>query len=101
VLDSSWVSVLSQAGIIGLVLVSIWVLLTVVESARSDPLRNLTFPLLVLLLVRSVAENGLIESSVIFVLFFCISLLLEPGYRYPVNREKEVRYALVRSAPGA
>jgi hypothetical protein len=101
VLDSSWVSVLSQAGIIGLVLVSVWVILTVVESARSDRLRNFTFPLLVLLLVRSVAENGLIESSVIFVLFFCISLLLEPGYRYPVNREKEVRYALVRSAPGA
>jgi hypothetical protein len=101
VLDSSWVSVLSQTGILGLVLVSVWVLLTVIESARSDRLRNFTFPLLVLLLVRSVAENGLIESSVIFVLFFCISLLLEPGYRYPVHHQKQVRYALVHSAPGA
>ena len=98
VLDSSWVSVLSQAGILGLVLVSLWVLLTVIESARSDRLRNLTFPLLVLLLVRSVAENGLIESSVIFVLFFCISLMLEPGYRYPFPHQKPARYPLVQTA---
>ncbi|MHA6693435.1 O-antigen ligase family protein [Homoserinimonas sp. A520] len=101
VLDSSWVSVLSQTGIIGLVLVFVWVFLTLVESARSPQLRNLTFPLLVLLLVRSVAENGLVESSVIFVLFFCISLLIEPGHRSPVQRQKLVRYPLVQAAPGA
>ncbi|MHA6669455.1 O-antigen ligase family protein [Homoserinimonas sp. A447] len=101
VLDSSWVSVLSQTGIIGLVLVFVWVFLTLVESGRSPQLRNLTFPLLVLLLVRSVAENGLVESSVIFVLFFCISLLLEPGHRSPVQRQKLVRYPLVQAAPGA
>jgi hypothetical protein len=98
VLDSSWVSVLSQAGILGLVLVSLWVGLTVIESARSPELRLLTLPLLTLLLIRSVAENGLIESSIIFVLFFCISLILEPGHRYPATFPKQVRYPLVRPA---
>jgi hypothetical protein len=98
VFDSSWVSVLSQTGILGLILVSLWVLLTVVESSRSSELRIFTLPLLTLLLFRSIAENGLIESSVIFVLFFCISLMLEPGHRYPVPRQKTVRYALVQPA---
>lgn len=96
-LDSSWVSVLGQAGILGLALVSFWVLLTVIDSARSSELRTITLPLLALLLIRSLAENGLIESSVIFVLFFCISLMLEPGHRDPVHQQKPVQYPLVRA----
>lgn len=94
VLDSSWVSVLSQTGILGLVLLIAWAVATLVESARSTGMRALTLPLLALLLVRSFAENGLIESSVVFVLFFCISLVLEPGHRYPFPHGKPVRYPL-------
>lgn len=94
VLDSSWVSILAQAGILGLIVVGLWVLLTVSDSLRSRQLRLLTLPMLTLMLFRSVLENGLIESSVIFTLFFVISLVLERGYRHPSPRKKAVRYSL-------
>ncbi|MGV8858329.1 O-antigen ligase family protein [Rhodoglobus sp.] len=97
VLDSSWISILSQAGIVGLIAVSVWVLLTVRDSLLSHDLRVLTFPLLVLLLLRSALENGLIESSVIFTLFFLTSLVLERGYRFPFEHARPPRNALVRA----
>ena len=99
VLDSSWISILSQAGIVGLIAVSLWVLLTLNDSLRSRELRVLTFPLLVLLLLRSALENGLIESSVIFTLFFLTSLVLERGYHFPFERDRPVRNALALAPP--
>lgn len=100
VLDSSWISILSQAGILGLIAVGVWVLFTVRDSLKNRELRTLTLPLLVLLLVRSALENGLIESSVIFTLFFLTSLVLERGHRYPFEPDRSVRFALaVAPAP--
>ncbi|EAR26055.1 hypothetical protein A20C1_09249 [marine actinobacterium PHSC20C1] len=93
-LDSSWVSILSQAGIIGLIAVGIWVLFTLKDSLKSPDLRVLTLPLLTLLLLRSALENGLIESSAIFTLFFLISIVLERGHRFPFVHERAVHYPL-------
>lgn len=97
VLDSSWVSVLAQAGIIGTLLLGAWVLSTSVDAIRSDRmLRTLTIPLLVLVIARSFLENGLIESSAIFALFLTISLVLEPGTTYP-RPPRPPRYQLLRA----
>ncbi|GAA1831310.1 O-antigen ligase family protein [Agromyces salentinus] len=96
VLDSSWVSVLAQAGVIGMALVGLWVVATTLDSLRSDRmLRSLTLPLLVLIVGRSILENGLIESSAIFALFLTISLVLEPGSEYP-RPPRETAYGLLR-----
>ncbi|MGI9821989.1 O-antigen ligase family protein [Agromyces sp. Marseille-Q5079] len=98
VLDSSWVSVLAQAGVIGIALVGLWVVATTLDSLRSDRmLRNLTLPLLVLIIARSTLENGLIESSAIFALFLTISLVLEPGSQYP-RPPRPTTYDLLRDA---
>lgn len=97
VLDSSWVSILSQAGILGMIAIGIWVLATVSDSLKSSQLRLVALPMLTLLLVRSTLENGLIESSVIFTLFFLLSLMLERGYRFPFAHEKTLRYSLAVS----
>ncbi|WP_341953218.1 O-antigen ligase family protein [Salinibacterium sp. TMP30] len=99
VLDSSWISLLSQTGIVGLVAVSVWVVFTLRDSLVSRELRALTFPLLVLLLLRSALENGLIESSVIFTLFFLTSLVVERGYQFPFEHQKTVRYSLASTRP--
>lgn len=87
VLDSSWVSIIAQAGIIGTVLLIIWAIMTFAESLRCRDLAILTTPLLAVLLIRSFTENGLIESSPTFLLFLVISLILEPATRYPATRK--------------
>ncbi len=99
VLDSSWVSVLAQAGVLGLLVVLVWVAMTLRDALRSPDLRVLALPLLVLLLLRSGLENGLIESSVIFMLFFLTSITLERGYQYPFESARHARYSLALPPP--
>lgn len=79
VFDSSWVSSIAQAGMIGTAVLAVFVLFTFVQSARNYELRGLTIPLLALTLLRSILENGLVESSATFALFFTIAVVLEPG----------------------
>ncbi|WP_394553153.1 O-antigen ligase family protein [Agromyces sp. MMS24-JH15] len=101
VLDSSWVSILAQAGLIGTVLVALWVVATSLDSIRSDRMiRNLTLPLLLLLVARSFLENGLIESSAIFALFLTISLVVEPGTQFPRPPAPD-RYRFLREIDAA
>jgi O-Antigen ligase len=99
VLDSSWVSVLAQAGIIGTLLLGIWLAIAVIESLARPDLRALTFPLLVVLIIRSITESGLVDSSATFLLFLTIALVLEPGTKYPgVPRESQM-YQLAKPLP--
>lgn len=79
VLDSSWISSIAQSGMIGTALLAAFVITTIVMSWRSRELRSLTMPLIVLIVGRSFLENGLVESSAIFTLFFTMAVLLDPG----------------------
>jgi hypothetical protein len=79
VFDSSWVSSIAQSGMIGTAVLAAFVVVTFVFSARSYELRGITIPLLALTLLRSILENGLVESSATFALFFTIAVVLEPG----------------------
>jgi hypothetical protein len=78
VLDSSWVSALAQVGVIGTVLLGLWVALTMVSSLRRSTIRALALPIMIFVLPRSVLESGLVDSSTFFVFFFTISVLVEP-----------------------
>lgn len=99
VLDSSWVSVIAQAGVIGTVLLVIWIVVTSVESLRRPGMRAVMIPLLVMLLIRSFTESGLIDSSATFLLFLTISLILEPGTMFPGRPKPEHPYQLAAPLP--
>jgi O-antigen ligase len=81
-LDSSWVSLLVQAGMLGLVAALLWAL-WVVRGARRAPRKHrvLFLGLLVFLLGRSVVESGLFDATPAFLFFLMISLLVEGGSR--------------------
>lgn len=101
VLDSSWVSVIAQAGIIGTTLLLVWMVWTTKEAVRTPVLSALTVPLMVMLIIRSFTENGVIESSTTFILFLAISLILERDTRFPSRRREYARYQLVDPLPVA
>lgn len=81
VFDSSWFSSLAQDGVLGTVLLAVFAIGTLVLVVRSRPARPWALPLVVTLLIRSVVENGLIDSSATFVLFFIIATAVWPGRR--------------------
>lgn len=80
VLDSSWISALAQAGLIGTVLLAVWVVIGLATSVRAS-LTVVGFgavlPAFVFLLIRSVVESGLVDSSSAFVAFFTLVVLAE------------------------
>jgi O-Antigen ligase len=99
VLDSSWVSVLAQAGIIGTLLLAIWVALTTVDSLTNPGLRGLALPLLAALLIRSVTESGLVDSNSMFLLLLTISLVLERGTKYPSANTPPPQFQMATPLP--
>jgi hypothetical protein len=99
VLDSSWVSVIAQAGLIGTALLGIWIVFSTVESLRRSSLKPIALPLLVTLLIRSFTESGLVDSSATFLIFLTVSLLLEPGTRVPHEAMLPAPYQLAAPLP--
>ncbi|HEX2072702.1 MAG TPA: hypothetical protein VHF92_02860 [Geodermatophilus sp.] len=81
-LDSSWVSALVQAGLLGLAVAAGWVL-WVLHGALRAPRRDraLFLGLLVFLLGRSVVESGLFDATPAFLAFLSVALLAEGGSR--------------------
>jgi O-antigen ligase len=88
-LDSSWVSLLVQAGWFGVAVAACWVLWTVRGVLRAPRGHRVLFGgLLVFLLGRSVLESGLFDATVAFVLFLAVSLLAEGGSRDRLRAEE-------------
>jgi hypothetical protein len=81
-LDSSWVSLLVQTGVLGLLVAAGWVA-WVLRNALRVPYRHraLFLGLLIFLVGRSFLESGLFDAAPEFVLFFAVSLLSEGGSR--------------------
>lgn len=81
-LDSSWVSAIVQAGWIGVALLLVWVVLAFAKLQRlPSPAPLVLSAVLVMLLIRSVLENGLVDSSVAFVTFMLIALISDRAPR--------------------
>jgi hypothetical protein len=81
-LDSSWVSLLVQAGVLGLGVAGGWALWAVRGALRAPyPHRVLFLGLLVFLVGRSLVESGLFDATPAFLLFMMVSALAEGGSR--------------------
>ncbi|MGY1621938.1 O-antigen ligase family protein [Geodermatophilus sp. SYSU D00965] len=81
-LDSSWMSLLVQAGLLGLLVAGIWALWAVRGALLAPRVhRALFLGLLVFLLGRSVLESGLFDATPDFLAFLAASLLAEGGSR--------------------
>jgi hypothetical protein len=82
ILDSSWVSALVQAGLVGIGLLGLWSAWNLVSAAfMPRPDRLLFLGLLVFILFRSVLESGLLDATPAFCVFFAISILSEARSR--------------------
>lgn len=81
-LDSSWVSALVQVGYVGVLILGIWCISALIASARCarEP-RMLLMSVLVLLIIRSTLESGLIDSTPAFITFVTVSLLVDKTTR--------------------
>lgn len=82
VLDSSWVSILAQAGALGTFLLMTLVAWTVVAAWAAGRRRPWILPLLVLLLMRSVTESGLMDAATPFVTLLVLSSVLTRRSRH-------------------
>ncbi|MBN1091560.1 hypothetical protein JKP75_02585 [Blastococcus sp. TML/M2B] len=81
-LDSSWVSLLVQAGVVGLAVAAVW-LLWIVRGTRRAPRshRILFLGLLIFVVGRSVLESGLFDATPALLVLLAVSLLAEGGSR--------------------
>ena len=85
VFDSSWISSIAQDGVLGTVLLAVYVLVTLVAVIRRRSLGSAVLAVTVTIAIRSFFENGLIESSATFALFFVIALGSWPGTDRPAR----------------
>lgn len=82
VLDSSWVSLLAQTGIVGAAItagVLVWCVAAAIESRAR---RGALLPMLVLIVVRSLTESGLVDSATPFMLLVVVATLLTRRSRH-------------------
>ncbi len=78
VLDSSWVSTYVQTGLLGVVLLALWVVGTLVATVRApSPLGRLWLALAVFALVRSFLATGLLDTYVLFVVMLVPALQVD------------------------
>jgi O-antigen ligase len=82
VLDSSWVSILAQSGLIGVTLVAALLLWCVVTACISASRRWLVLPLLVLVIFRSTTESGLVDSAMPFLTLMVLASVLTHRSRH-------------------
>lgn len=102
VLDSSWASVLVQAGLVGSVIAIGWVLWAWRGARLAEPpYRALFLGTLVFLVGRGMLESGLFDASPAFLFFMTVSLLAEGGSRQRLRAEALERVAGPREGDGA
>lgn len=82
VLDSSWISLLAQTGVLGTLLMAGLVMWCLIAAITSDRRRGLVLPLLAVALVRSATESGLLDSAMLFLLFFTLASTLTRRSRH-------------------
>lgn len=97
-LDSSWASALVQAGIIGVALIVVWLVTLLVKTTRlpREP-RSLIQAVLIFLILRSVLESGLIDSSPAFVVLLLLTLVVDRPRGNPATTTSSTKAVAVRS----
>jgi hypothetical protein len=75
VLDSSWFSAFVQAGVIGVVIAVALVIYAATQALRNArPAKDLWLALVVLVVVRSIFESRLLDTSTSFIVFMMASM---------------------------
>jgi long-chain acyl-CoA synthetase len=75
VMDSSWFSAFIQAGLIGFALAVALVVYAVIQALRNArPVSDLWLALIVLVVIRSITESGLLDTSMGFFVFMLVSM---------------------------
>jgi len=75
ILDSSWISAYVQAGLVGLALAALLLLYAIVQAIRNmRPSADLWIGLLILVMIRSVFESGLLDTSTSFIVLMLAAL---------------------------
>lgn len=89
-LDSSWVSLLVQTGVLGLAAAALWVL-WIVRGTRRAPraARILFLGLLIFVVGRSILESGLFDATPALLVLVAVSLLAEGGTRRRLHDEDD------------
>jgi hypothetical protein len=78
VIDSSWVSTYVQTGVLGVLLLALWVVGTLVAALRHrSPIGRLWLALAVFALVRSFLATGLLDTYVLFVVMLVPALQVD------------------------
>ncbi len=85
-LDSSWVSLLAQAGLLGVLLIGLLVAWCVITAVTAASRRGLLLPLLTMFVIRTFTESGMVDSAMPFVLFVTLSALLTRRSRQASGR---------------
>lgn len=99
VLDSSWVSAYVQAGILGMAVLGLWAVSVLSATFRyRGPENPLWIALAVYALITSVVENGLLDSAVLFVVFFLAAAAGERGAAQPLSSAASIRSRSAASA---
>lgn len=99
VLDSSWVSLLAQAGLVGVLLVGLLVAWCLVTALTAASRRGLLLPLLTMFVIRTFTESGMVDSAMPFILFVTLSALLTRRSRHASAPPE--RADRIRARPGA
>jgi hypothetical protein len=87
-LDSSWASLLVQAGVLGLLVAAGWVCWLLWGAGRAPYGHRVLFlGMAVFVVGRSLLESGLFDASPAFLLFLALSLLAEGGSRQRLQAE--------------
>jgi len=74
-MDSSWFSAFVQAGLIGFALAVALVVYAVVQALRNArPASDLWLALIVLVVIRSITESGLLDTTTSFFVFMLVSM---------------------------
>jgi hypothetical protein len=75
VLDSSWFSAFVQTGLIGVAITVAMVIYAATQALRNArPAKDLWLALVVLVVIRSILESGLLDTSTSFIVFMIISM---------------------------
>ncbi|MDN5687721.1 MAG: O-antigen ligase family protein [Brachybacterium sp.] len=82
VLDSSWVSILAQSGILGMLLIGALAAWCVITAWTSTRRRWLVLPLLVVVFIRTITESGLVGGALPFVQFMVLATVLTGRSRH-------------------
>lgn len=99
VFDSSWISSIAQDGMVGTVVLAVYVGGTLIAAFARRSLDSVVLAIAVTVFIRSFFENGLIESSATYAVFLTVALAVWPGTRQRFGASSDLLAPALPAAP--